>query len=63
MRERLADRLRHCFWLGITPTPEDWLRQPFPAHLHWLHYFLRPWRLLRKYAFTAKRAGDRFVEG
>lgn len=57
MRERLADRLRHCFWLGITPTSEDWLRQPFPAPLHWLHYFLRPWRLLRKYAFVAKRVG------
>ena len=57
MRERLLDRLRHCFWLAITPTSEDWLRQPFPAHLHWLHYFLRPWRLLRKYGFVAKRAG------
>ncbi len=57
MRERVADRLRHCFWLAITPTSEDWLRQPFPAPLHWLHYLLRPWRLLRKYAFAAKRAG------
>ena len=56
MRERWADRLRHCFWLAITPTSEDWLRQPLPAHLHWLHYFLRPWRLLRKYAFTGRRA-------
>lgn len=56
MRERLADRFRHSFWLAITPTSEDWLRQPFPAHLHWLHYFLRPWRLLRKYAFTGRRA-------
>ena len=56
MRERLMDRLRHCFWLAITPTSEDWLRQPLPAHLHWLHYFLRPWRLLRKYAFTGRRA-------
>ena len=53
MRERVADRLRHCFWLGVTPTAEDWLRQPFPAQWHWLHYFLRPWRLLRKYAFAA----------
>ena len=56
MRERLQDRLRHCFWLAITPTSEDWLRQPFPARLHWLHYFLRPWRLVRKYAFTGRRA-------
>ena len=56
MRERLLDRLRHSFWLAVTPTSEDWLRQPFPAHLHWLHYILRPWRLLRKYAFTGRRA-------
>ena len=56
MRERVTDRLRHCFWLGITPTAEDWLRQPLPAHWHWLHYFLRPWRLLGKYVFTGRRA-------
>ena len=56
MRERLLDRLRHSFWLAVTPTSEDWLRQPFPAHLHWLHYILRPWRLVRKYAFTGRRA-------
>ena len=50
MRERLRDRLRYCFWLAITPTPQDWLEHPFPPGLHWAHYFLRPWRLGCKYA-------------
>lgn len=57
MRERATDRLRHCFWLAITPTAEDWLRNPFPARLHWLHYLLRPCRLLHKYAIASKGSG------
>ena len=50
MRERVADRLRYCFWLAVTPTPQDWLEHPFPPGLHWAHYLLRPWRLACKYA-------------
>ena len=34
MRERLRDRVRHCFWLMVTPTPQDWLARPLPRHLH-----------------------------
>lgn len=56
MRERFADRLRYCFWLAVTPTPQDWLEHPFPPSLHWTHYWLRPWRLARKYA-CAREAG------
>ena len=50
MRERMTDRLRYCFWLAVTPTPQDWLEHPFPPGLHWAHYLLRPWRLACKYA-------------
>jgi hypothetical protein len=50
MRERMADRLRYCFWLAVTPTPQDWLEHPFPPGLHWAHYLLRPWRLVAKHA-------------
>lgn len=55
IRERMADRLRYCFWLAVTPTPQDWLEHPFPPGLHWAHYLLRPWRLACKYAHTGKR--------
>ncbi len=54
MRERVADRLRYCFWLAITPSPQDWLAHPFSPRWHWLHYLLRPWRLACKQA----RAGQ-----
>lgn len=56
MRERVADRLRYCFWLAVTPTPQDWLEHPFPPGMHWAHYLLRPWRLACKY--TRGRRGD-----
>lgn len=49
MRERLRDRVRHCFWLAVTPTPQDWLACPLPRHWHWLHYVRRPARLLTKH--------------
>lgn len=49
MRERLRDRARHCFWLAVTPTPQDWLACPLPRHWHWLHYLRRPVRLLTKH--------------
>lgn len=54
MRERVVDRLRYCFWLAVTPTPQDWLEHPFPPGLHWAHYFLRPWRLACKYTRTGQ---------
>lgn len=50
LRERWRDRIRHCFWLMVTPTSEDWLARPLPPHLHWAHYLFRPGRLLGKYA-------------
>jgi hypothetical protein len=49
MRERLRDRMRHCFWLAVTPTPQDWLACPLPRHWHWVHYLRRPVRLLAKH--------------
>lgn len=56
LRKRLADRLRYCFWLAVTPSPSDWLEHPLPRHLQWAHYLLRPWRLLGKYV-RVKREG------
>lgn len=48
MRERLIDRVRHCFWLSVTPGIQDWQALRLPPALHALHYFLRPVRLARK---------------
>ena len=47
MRERLPDRVRHCFWLAVTPTVNDWLAFRLPPALHALHYCFRPLRLLK----------------
>ncbi|MEQ2008267.1 MAG: nucleotidyltransferase family protein [Limisphaerales bacterium] len=48
MRERLADRVRHCFWLAVTPGVNDWQAFSLPPALHALHYCLRPLRLVSK---------------
>lgn len=47
MRERLADRVCHCFWLAVTPGVNDWQKFRLPPALHPLHYCLRPLRLLK----------------
>lgn len=48
MRERLIDRVRHCFWLSVTPGIQDWQAFRLPPAIHTLHYCLRPVRLARK---------------
>ena len=54
LRERWRDRVRHCFWLAVTPTSEDWLQHPLPPAWHWLHFALRPVRLMRKYVLASR---------
>lgn len=48
-RERLRDRVRYCFLFATTTTPLDWAILPVPRQLSFVHYFLRPIRLFRKY--------------
>lgn len=48
MRERFVDRVRHCFWLAVTPGVPDWQEVILPPTLHWLHYGLRPFRLAKE---------------
>lgn len=48
MRERRFDRIRHCFWLAITPGIQDWLEFHLPPALYPLHYCLRPLRLAKQ---------------
>lgn len=47
MRERFVDRVRHCFWLAVTPGIQDWQINNLRPVLHRLHYCLRPLRLVR----------------
>lgn len=51
-RERLHDRIRYCLDLLITPTYGDWARLPLPGFLSFLHYLLRPARVLGKYGLN-----------
>ena len=48
MRERLADRVRHCFWLTVSPGVRDWQAFRLPPTLQVLHYCLRPLRLVKQ---------------
>jgi len=48
-RERLADRIRYCLRLALTPTVGDFELVSLPATLYFLYYVLRPIRLARKY--------------
>lgn len=54
MRERRFDRLRHCFWLAVTPGIQDWQASDLPPMLHGLHHCLRPLRLAAR-ALSPKR--------
>lgn len=48
MRERFVDRIRHGFWLAVTPSIQDWQTINLPPFLHRLHYCLRPFRLVKQ---------------
>ena len=46
IRDNLSDKIRYCFRLIFGPTSKEWLNFPLPASLSFLHYFLRPYRLI-----------------
>lgn len=48
-RERRADRMRYLVRLLLRPTPGDWSLIQLPAHLHFLYYLLRPFRLFARH--------------
>ena len=48
MRERMADRMRHCYWLAVSPGIQDWQAFRLPPALQVLHYCLRPLRLVKQ---------------
>jgi hypothetical protein len=46
IRDSFIDSLRYFFRLAFRPTDKEWLYFPVPGYLSFLHYFLRPCRLL-----------------
>ncbi len=46
IRDSYIDKLRYSFRLVFRPTDKEWLYFPVPGYLSFLHYFLRPCRLL-----------------
>ena len=53
--ERPADKARYCFYLAIPPTHAEWSMLPLSKPLHFLYYFIRPLRLVGKYALRPLR--------
>lgn len=49
VRERKRDQMLYCLRLLTVPNEDDWLFQPLPASLSFLHYLIRPFRLFRKF--------------
>jgi hypothetical protein len=54
-RERLKDRVTHCYRLAAGVTPEDWMARPLPDFLFPLYYVIRPVRLIWKYGLKTLR--------
>ena len=50
VRDRLTEKARYGLFLTLKPTREDWRKFPLPASLSFLHYLLRPIRLIRGFA-------------
>jgi hypothetical protein len=48
MRERLHDRIGYCL-AHLEPTVGDWAALPLPKGLGWLHYVMRPLRLMCRF--------------
>ncbi len=46
IRDSFIDKLRYSFRLAFRPTDKEWLCFPVPGSFSFLHYFLRPCRLL-----------------
>jgi len=46
MKDTLYDKTLYLLRLVFRPTKKEWLHFPVPAWLSFLHYFLRPYRLI-----------------
>lgn len=46
IRDSITDKVRYVLRLIFRPTDKEWLYFPVPAHFSFIHYFLRPLRLL-----------------
>ena len=58
-RECVRDKARHCLFLILTPSYNDWNSVKLPKRLFFLHYVIRPFRLAWKYlALIAKRGQE-----
>ena len=54
--DHLWDAVDHLVVRGVFPGPGDWAAVRLPESLEWLHWPLRPARLVAKYASTGARA-------
>lgn len=54
MIERIEDKARYCFYLVMNPTHAEWSTLPLSKPLYFLYYFIRPLRLVGKYALGKK---------
>jgi len=55
VRNRFSEKIWFCFDEFIRPKVKDWVIFPLPATLSFLHYLLRPIRLLYKWAMRIPR--------
>jgi len=55
--DSMAGGLRQSFRLITQPTEKDWLAVSLPVWASPLHTLLRPWHLVRKYAFGTRTDG------
>lgn len=55
IRDSFLDKLRYVGRLLFSPTEKEWLYYPFPTQLAFLHYLLRPFRLIKE-KFKEKNA-------
>ena len=55
IRDSFSDKLRYCMRLLFRPTDKEWLYFPVPAALSFIHYGLRPLRLIEQ-GLTNKNA-------
>lgn len=46
IRDSYVDKIRYGFRLFFRPTDKEWLYFPVPAYLSFIHYLLRPCRLI-----------------
>lgn len=56
LKERASDKLRYCFLFAATTTPVDWAEVSLPKPLGFIYYFLRPYRLVKKYVLSPSKS-------